>query len=148
MDGVSYTGAEIYVDNDNRSPFDANLKDFGPRLGFSWQPGAEVVVRGGGGFYYGPSPHMVGGRLANSDGFASVTQLGRYLLNGSGNTSTTAHLCAPMRHLAVRRRVQQESTRSVIHFRTGLWSRQFALRVGQQPGLNAVHHAAHAAHSH
>ena len=37
MNGVSYTGAEIYVNNDNRSPFSAEMKDFGPRLGFSWQ---------------------------------------------------------------------------------------------------------------
>ena len=38
MSGVSYTGAEVYASSGNRSPFTANLKDFGPRLGFSWQP--------------------------------------------------------------------------------------------------------------
>src|SRR5271166_826393 len=38
VNGVSYTGAEVYVNGGNRSPFTANLKNFGPRLGFAWQP--------------------------------------------------------------------------------------------------------------
>ncbi len=37
-EGVSYTGAEIYVNGSNRSPFTTNMKDFGPRLGIAWQP--------------------------------------------------------------------------------------------------------------
>jgi hypothetical protein len=73
VSGVSYTGAEIYVRNGSRSPFATNLADFGPRLGFSWQPIHSLVVRGGGGFYYGPSPHMVGGTGLNSDGFSANT---------------------------------------------------------------------------
>ena len=58
--GVSYTGAEIYVNGSNRSPFTTNLHNFGPRLGFAWQPVTHLVVRGGAGFYYGPSTHNVG----------------------------------------------------------------------------------------
>ncbi len=73
VNGVAYTGAEIYVNGSHRSPFDINLKDFGPRLGFSWQPVHSLVVRGGGGFYYGPSSHMVGSANLNSDGFSSQT---------------------------------------------------------------------------
>jgi hypothetical protein len=73
VNGVPYTGAEIYVNGSRRSPFDTNFKDFGPRLGFSWQPIHSLVVRGGGGFYYGPSPHMVGSANLNSDGFSSQT---------------------------------------------------------------------------
>jgi hypothetical protein len=73
VNGVAYTGAEIYVNGSRRSPFDTNFKDFGPRLGFSWQPIHNLVVRGGGGFYYGPSPHMVGSAGLNSDGFSSQT---------------------------------------------------------------------------
>jgi hypothetical protein len=73
VNGVAYTGDEIYVNNSRRSPFDTNFKDFGPRLGFSWQPIHSLVVRGGGGFYYGPSPHMVGSANLNSDGFSSQT---------------------------------------------------------------------------
>jgi Carboxypeptidase regulatory-like domain len=73
VNGVAYTGAEIYVNGSHRSPFDINLKDLGPRLGFSWQPIHSLVVRGGGGFYYGPSSHMVGSANLNSDGFSSQT---------------------------------------------------------------------------
>src|SRR3984885_2859855 len=61
VSSVAYTGAEIYASNGNRSPFTTNLKNFGPRLGISWQPVNRLVIRGGAGFYYGPSPHMVGG---------------------------------------------------------------------------------------
>ena len=38
FNGVPYTGAEIYVNGSNRSPFTTNLHDFGPRLAFAWQP--------------------------------------------------------------------------------------------------------------
>ncbi|MFZ0301116.1 MAG: carboxypeptidase regulatory-like domain-containing protein, partial [Terracidiphilus sp.] len=57
--GVPYTGEEVFVNNGNRSPFAVNLANFGPRLGFAWQAMSHLVVRGGGGFYYGPSPQMV-----------------------------------------------------------------------------------------
>jgi hypothetical protein len=86
VNGVSYTGAEIYVDNNNRSPFTTNMKDFGPRLGFSWQVVPKFVIRGGGGFYYGPSPHMVGGASQNSDGYSTVTNWDATCLNADGNT--------------------------------------------------------------
>jgi Carboxypeptidase regulatory-like domain len=86
VNDVSYTGAEIYVNGDNRSPFTAQLKDFGPRLGFSWQPEHRLVIRGGGGFYFGPSPHMVGGAGLNSDGFSSVSNWDATCYNANGNT--------------------------------------------------------------
>ncbi len=73
VSGVGYTGAEIYVTGSNRSPFTTNLKDFGPRLGFSWQAAKPLVIRGGGGIYYGPSVQMTAGPSVNSDGFASYT---------------------------------------------------------------------------
>ncbi len=72
-DGVGYTGAEVYVTNGNRSPFATNFKDFGPRLGFSWQAANRLVIRGGGGFYYGPSAQMTAGPSVNSDGYTSNT---------------------------------------------------------------------------
>lgn len=84
--GVSYTGAEIYVNNSNRSPFATNLKDLGPRLGFSWQPDHRVVIRGGGGFYFGPSSHMVGGTGLNSDGFSANTSWDATCFDAHGNT--------------------------------------------------------------
>jgi hypothetical protein len=86
VSGVSYTGAEVYVGSGNRTPFTANLKDLAPRLAFSWQPVDRLVVRGGGGFYYGPSPHMVGGVGLNSDGFSSNTQWNATCYNADGNT--------------------------------------------------------------
>ncbi len=47
LNGVSYTGAEIYANGNNRSPFTTNLHDFGPRLALAWQPVTHFVVRGG-----------------------------------------------------------------------------------------------------
>ena len=85
--GVSYTGAEIYAASGSRSPFTTNLKDLGPRLGFSWQPVNRFVVRGGAGFYFGPSPHMVGSAGLNSDGFSSNTQWDATCFTDAGNTT-------------------------------------------------------------
>lgn len=84
--GVSYTGAEIYAGGGSRSPFTANLKDFGPRLGLSWQPVTHLVIRGGGGFYYGPSPHMVGGTGLDSDGYSTQTTWNATNWNEDPNT--------------------------------------------------------------
>ena len=73
VSGVSYTGAEVYVNSSNRSPYTTNLHDFGPRLGFALQPVTHLVVRGGAGFYYGPSTHNVGSAGLDTDGFSSST---------------------------------------------------------------------------
>jgi Carboxypeptidase regulatory-like domain len=86
FDGVSYTGAEVYASSGDRSPFTPNLTNFGPRLGFSWQPSTRLVVRGGGGFYFGPSPQMVGGVALDSDGFSSSTEWNATAWNGDPNT--------------------------------------------------------------
>lgn len=85
--GVPYTGAEVYVNGGNRSPFTANLNNFGPRLGFAWQPISHMVVRGGAGFYYGPSPENVGSAGLNSDGFSSSTAWDATCFTPSGNTT-------------------------------------------------------------
>ena len=86
VSGVSYTGAEVYVNSGNRSPFTTNRKNFGPRLGFAWQPISHLVVRGGAGFYYGPSTHNVATATANSDGFSSWTGWDATCYNANGNT--------------------------------------------------------------
>jgi Carboxypeptidase regulatory-like domain len=86
LNGVSYTGAEIYVNGGNRSPYATNLHDFGPRLGFAWQPITHLVLRGGAGFYYGPSTYNVASAGINSDGFASSTTWSATCLNADGNT--------------------------------------------------------------
>jgi hypothetical protein len=83
---VAFTGAEIYVNGNQRSPFTTNFKDFGPRLGFTWQPLTHVVMRGGAGIYYGPSPEMVANGSLDSDGFSSVTNWNATCLNADGNT--------------------------------------------------------------
>jgi hypothetical protein len=84
--GVNYTGAEVYVNHNNRSPFATNMTNFGPRLGLAWQPTPRFVVRGGGGIYFGPSVQMVGSAGLNSDGFSSSTLWNATCFNGDGNT--------------------------------------------------------------
>jgi len=86
INGVSYTGAEIYVNNNNRSPFTTDLHNFGPRLAFAFQPITHLVLRGGGGIYYGPSTHNVGSAGLNTDGFSSQTFWSATCFNGDGNT--------------------------------------------------------------
>ena len=84
--GVSYTGAEVYVNSRTAPPLTTDFKNFGPRLGFSWQPVDKFVVRGGAGFYYGPSAQMVGSASLDSDGFSSVTNWDATCYNADGNT--------------------------------------------------------------
>jgi Carboxypeptidase regulatory-like domain len=86
--GVSFTGAEVYVGNGNsRSPFTTNFKDFGPRLGFSWQTSAHFVFHGGAGFYFGPSSKMVGTAGLDSDGYSTTTNWNATCYNDLGNST-------------------------------------------------------------
>jgi hypothetical protein len=85
--GVTYNGAEIYADSGSRSPFTTNLTNFSPRLGFAWQPIAHLAVRGGAGFYFGPSSEMVGSASLDSDGYSSSTTWNATCLNADGNTT-------------------------------------------------------------
>jgi hypothetical protein len=84
--GVAYQGAEVYANGSNRSPFAANMKDFGPRAAFAWQAVNRLVVRGGGEINYGPSPEMVGSASLDSDGYSSVTNWDATCFNDDGNT--------------------------------------------------------------
>ena len=84
--GVSYTGAEVYVNGGSRSPFQTNLTNLGPRLGFSWQPTPHLVFSGGGGFYYGPSAQMAGSASLDSDGYTTNTTWNATCFNPDGNT--------------------------------------------------------------
>jgi Carboxypeptidase regulatory-like domain len=84
--GVDYTGAEVYVDGSNRSPFTTSMKNFGPRAAFAWQAVNRLVVRGGAEINYGPSPKMVGSALLDSDGYSTSTNWDATCLNDDGNT--------------------------------------------------------------
>ncbi len=94
FDGVPYTGAEVFANGSNRSPYTTNLDNFGPRLAFAWQPVAHLVLRGGAGIYYGPSTEMVGSALEDSDGFSSVSNWNSTCYNADGNTVFFSAACA------------------------------------------------------
>ncbi len=84
--GVSLTGGEVYATSGNRNPFAVNLKDFGPRLAFSWQPMNHWVIRGGAGFYFGPTSEIVNNPHF-SDGYASITNWNATCFNADGNST-------------------------------------------------------------
>jgi hypothetical protein len=85
--GVSYTGAEVFVNSGDRSPNTTNMHDFSPRLAFAWQPVNHFVVRAGAGFYYGPSTENVAGVGTNFDGFSSSTTWNATCFQADGNTT-------------------------------------------------------------
>jgi hypothetical protein len=84
--GGSFTGGEVFVTSSNRSPFTTNWTNFAPRLGFAWQAEKNLVVRGGAGFYFGPSAQMVSGSLEDSDGYSTSNNWNATCLNSNGNT--------------------------------------------------------------
>jgi len=90
-----FTGGEVFAGTGSRSPFTTNWKDFSPRLGFAWKALNHLVVRGGAGYYYGPSVHMVSGAGTNSDGFSTVNNWNATCLTANGNsTYNGTSLCA------------------------------------------------------
>jgi len=93
--GGSFTGGEVFVTSGNRSPFTTNLTNFAPRLGFAWQPEKHLVVRGGAGFYYGPSAQMVSGSLENSDGYSTSNNWNATCTQADGNTVINNPSCVP-----------------------------------------------------
>ena len=74
------------MNSGSRSPFNTNLTNLGPRLGFSWQVAPDFLFRGGSGIYYGPSPEMAGSASLDSDGFASYTAWNSTCYTADGNT--------------------------------------------------------------
>jgi hypothetical protein len=96
LNNVPFTGAELYANGGNRSPFTTNMHDFGPRLAFAWQPVQHFVVRGGAGIYYGPSLHQVASAGNDTDGFSSSTEwLGTCTLPDGNTTFNSNGACAP-----------------------------------------------------
>lgn len=93
VSGDSYTGAEIYANSSNRSPYTSDLHDFGPRLALAWQPFTNFVVRAGAGIYYGPSTENVASALLNTDGFSSQTTWNGTCANSDGNTVFNGTSC-------------------------------------------------------
>jgi hypothetical protein len=94
--GDPFTGGEVFANSGHRSPFTTNLTNFAPRLGFSWQPEKHLVVRGGAGFYFGPSPQMVSGSLENSDGYSTSNNWNATCTLDDGNTVINSDSsCAP-----------------------------------------------------
>ena len=94
VNGVPLVGGEQFVHN-GQSPFTTNLNDFGPRVGFAYQPFSRAVVRGGFGIFYGPSTHMVSNPSLNSDSFFSSTYWNATSLNADGNTVPLSTLSNP-----------------------------------------------------
>lgn len=93
LNGDPYTGAEIYANGGNRSPYTADLHDFGPRLALAWQPIKNFVVRAGAGIYYGPSTENVASATLNTDGFSSQTTWNGTCANSDGNTVFNGTSC-------------------------------------------------------
>lgn len=84
--GGPFTGGEVFVSSGHRSPFTTNLTNFAPRLGFSWEVAKHLVVRGGAGFYFGPSAQQVASGTLDSDGYSTSLIWTGTCLNADGNT--------------------------------------------------------------
>ena len=84
VNDVSYTGAVVYTNGSNRNSYSINKTDIGPRLAFAWQPVAHLVVRSGGGFYFGPSTSETGS--PGDLGYSATTTWNDSCIDASGNS--------------------------------------------------------------
>ncbi|MCE5308161.1 MAG: TonB-dependent receptor [Acidobacteriales bacterium] len=64
-------GGYVYNNANNRSPYNTMWADFAPRVGFAYQFAPRSVIRGGYGWFYGPSNGGLVGFLA--DGYVTST---------------------------------------------------------------------------
>ncbi len=124
------TGGYVYASPSQRSPYDTDKNDFGPRFGFAYQFAPHMVFRGGYGIYYALSSAQLTGEMADGyvAGTAFVTSLdgGVHQLNSivnpfpngvlqpAGNSldamqSVGTTLYGPMRSLNVTPMIQQWS---------------------------------------
>jgi hypothetical protein len=85
VNGVPLVGGSIFPKN-GASPFTTNYKNFGPRFGLAYQPIDRLVVHGGFGIFFGPSPHSVAIAGTNSDSFSSRTTWKAVTLDQFGNS--------------------------------------------------------------
>ncbi len=92
--GVPLQGGEQFVKNGGSS-FATNLTNFGPRVGFAYQPASKLVIRGGFGIFYGPSTQMVANSALNSDGFFAASTWVPTAYNANGNTVMVNSLSNP-----------------------------------------------------
>ncbi|MGA9718103.1 MAG: carboxypeptidase-like regulatory domain-containing protein [Acidobacteriaceae bacterium] len=95
VNGVGMTGGERFASSGNRSPFATDYKNIGPRASFAWQAVPGMVLRGGGGIYYGPSTKMVANPGFNTDGFGSSTTWNATQYNADGNSVPIDFLSNP-----------------------------------------------------
>ncbi len=95
VNGVPLVGGEQFAGSGNRSPFTTNMRNFGPRVGFAYQPINRMVVRGGFGIFYGPSTQMVANSALNSDGFFAATTWNATAYNADNNTVMVNSLSNP-----------------------------------------------------
>lgn len=69
-------GALRFVDNNNRSPYDADYNGLGPRIGLAYRVLNKTVIRGGFGIFYSLSKGGAAGSGAGGfQGFDAVTNL-------------------------------------------------------------------------
>jgi hypothetical protein len=94
VSGVPLVGGEQFVSKGGSS-FTTNLKNFGPRIGLTYQPFNRLVVRGGFGIFYGPTTQMVANSALNSDGFFAATTWNGTAYNADGNTVPVNSLSNP-----------------------------------------------------
>ncbi|MCI0718789.1 MAG: carboxypeptidase regulatory-like domain-containing protein [Acidobacteria bacterium] len=85
VNGVNLIGGSRFPTN-NESPFKTNYKNFGPRFGLAYQPFDRMVVHGGFGIFFGPSPHSVAVGGTNADSFSSRTTWNAVTFDPFGNT--------------------------------------------------------------
>ncbi len=65
---------DLATNTANKGSWDANPRDFAPRLGFAWTLTKKTVLRGGYGFYYyQPAYNMLQFLMANPPNFLSVS---------------------------------------------------------------------------
>lgn len=118
--GYDTRGVIKFVDDKTRSPFDADMNNWQPRIGFAWAPNSKTSIRSGYGLFYTLSRATVFGRPGT--GFTIDSPA---IWSLDGNATLNTQLANPFPNGVLRPPGSSEGDRTLLGFGAGTIVRDY-----------------------